>query len=71
MISYFFLEELSLFEITKPLFDKLIASSNNKDHLVLPHFLYAISSKAGVPGVPTDFPPTTASKNFNEFPLIS
>ena len=32
---------------------------------------YASASKAGVPGVPTDLPPTTASKNFNGLPSIS
>ena len=57
--------------MTKPFLDKLMASSNSKDQSVLPHLLYASSSKAGVPGVPTDLPPTTASKNFNGLPLVS
>ena len=65
------IEELSFFEITKPFFDKFIASLKSKDHSILPHLLYASSSKAGVPGVPTDLPPTTASKNFNGLPSIS
>ena len=56
-------------ETAKPFSAKSITSANKLFQEFCPHFLCAASMSAGVPGTPTDRPPTTASQNFSLSPF--